>query len=112
LLSGGLKGGVQGEEKTLGAAKNPTAASARPRRKLVEKQNESRVTRQIQHLLCPKKCECKNSLPRLAAKTKVIEEHRIDDGNVELKPKTYIAEHEIVAVFGSRQCSLKVMSTS
>jgi len=56
--------------------------------------------RQAQLLLCPANCGCKNSLPRLAQKSRVVKDYGLRSGNAELIWNTYIAEGEIVAVFG------------
>ena len=50
-------------------------------------------------LLCPANCGCKNSLPRLAEKFRVVEDYGLRSGKAELISKTCIAEGEIVAVF-------------
>jgi len=56
--------------------------------------------RQAQLLLCPANCGCKNSLPRLAGKSRVVKDFGLRSGNAELISNTRIAEGEIVAVFG------------
>ena len=56
--------------------------------------------RQAQLLLCPANCGCKNSLPRLAGKSRVVKDYGLRRGNAELISNTCIAEGEIVAVFG------------
>jgi len=56
--------------------------------------------RQAQLLLCPANCGCKNSLPRLAAKSRVVKDYGLRSGNADLISNTCIAEDEIVAVFG------------
>jgi len=56
--------------------------------------------RQAHLLLCPANYGCKNSLPRLAEKSRVVKEYGLRSGNAELISNTCIAEGEIVAVFG------------
>ena len=56
--------------------------------------------RQAQLLLCPANCGCKNSLPRLAEKSRVVKDYGSKSGNAELISNTRITEGEIVAVFG------------
>jgi len=56
--------------------------------------------RQAQLLLCPAKCGCKNSLPHLAGKSRVIKVYGLRSGNAELISNTCIAKGEIVEVFG------------
>ena len=58
--------------------------------------------RQAHLLLCPANCSCKNSLPRLAEKSRVVtvKDYGLRSGNAELIYKTCIAEDESVAVFG------------
>ena len=56
--------------------------------------------RQAQLLLCPANRGCKNSLPRLAEKSRVIKDYGLRSGNTELISNTCIAKGEIVAVFG------------
>jgi len=51
-------------------------------------------------LLCPANCGCKNSLPRLAEKSRVVKDYGLRSGNAELISNICIAEGEIVAVFG------------
>ena len=51
-------------------------------------------------LLCPIKCGCKNSLLRLAGKSRVVKDYGLRSGNAELISNTYITGGEIVAVFG------------
>jgi len=66
--------------------------------------------RQAHFLLCPVKCGCNNSLPRLAEKSRVVRDYGLRSSNAELISNTYIAEGEIVAVFGEtavRQYGLK-----
>ena len=70
--------------------------------------------RQAQLLLCPANCGCKNSLPRLAEKSRVVKDYGLRSGNAELISNTCIAEGEIVAVFvrGSNpenQCHLHIV---
>jgi len=56
--------------------------------------------RQAQLLLCPANCSCKNPLPHLAEKSRVVKDYGLRSGNAELISNTYITEGEIVAVFG------------
>ena len=56
--------------------------------------------RQAQLLLCPANCGCKNSLPRLAEKSRVVKDYGLRSEKTELISNTCIAEGEIVAVFG------------
>ena len=52
-------------------------------------------------LLCPANCGCKNSLPRLAEKSRVVKDYGLRIGNAErLILNTCITEGEIVATFG------------
>ena len=56
--------------------------------------------RQVHLLLCAANCGCKNSLPRLAEKSRVVKNYGLRSVNAELISNTCIAEGEIVAVFG------------
>jgi len=56
--------------------------------------------RQAQLHLRPANCICKNLLPRLAEKSRVVKDYGLRSGNAELISSTCIAEGEIVAVFG------------
>jgi len=56
--------------------------------------------RQSYLLLCPANCGCKNSLPRLAEKSRVVKDYGLRSGNAELILNTFIAKGEIIAVFG------------
>jgi len=56
--------------------------------------------RQAHLLLCPATCGCKNSLPRLAEKSRVVKDYGLSSKNAELISNMCIAEGEIVAVFG------------
>jgi len=58
--------------------------------------------RQAHLLLCPANCGCKNSLPRLAEKCRVVKDYGLRSGNAELISNTCITEGEgeIVVVFG------------
>ena len=55
--------------------------------------------RQTHLLLCPTKCGCKNSFPRLAEKSRVVKDYGLRSGNAELISNTYIAGGKIIAVF-------------
>jgi len=55
--------------------------------------------RQTHWLLCPAKCGCKNSLPSLVGKSRVIKDYGLRNGNAEPISNTYIAKGEIAAVF-------------
>ena len=50
--------------------------------------------RQAHLLLCPANCGCKNSLPCLAEKSRVVKDHGLRSGNAELISNTCIAEGE------------------
>jgi len=56
--------------------------------------------RQAHLLLCPANCGCKNSLPRLAEKSRVVKDYGLRSGNAELISNTCIAGGQIVEVFG------------
>jgi len=56
--------------------------------------------RQAHWLLCQDKCGCKNSLPNLGEKNRIIKDYGLRNGKVDLISNTYIAEGEIAAVFG------------
>jgi len=56
--------------------------------------------RQAYSLLCPANCRCKNSMPWLAEKSRVVKDYGLRNGNAELISNTCIAVGEIVAVFG------------
>jgi len=74
--------------------------------------------RQAQLLLCPANCGCKNSLPRLAEKSRVVKDYGSKSGNAELISNTRITEGEILKVKSSqsserrRQYGLKTTSAS
>jgi len=55
--------------------------------------------RQAQLFLCPANCGCKNSLTRLAEKSRVVKDYGLRSGNTELISNTCIVEGEFVAVF-------------
>jgi len=56
--------------------------------------------RQAQLLLCPANCGCKNLLPGLVEISRVVKDYGLRSGNAELISIAFIAEGEIVAVFG------------
>ena len=56
--------------------------------------------RQAQLLQCPANCGCKNSLSRLAEKSRVVKDYGLRSENAELISNTCIAGGEIVAIFG------------
>jgi len=56
--------------------------------------------RQALLILCPANCGCKNSVPCLAGKSRVVKDYGLRSGNAELISNTCITEGEIVAVFG------------
>ena len=45
-------------------------------------------------------CGCKNSMPRLAEKSRIVKDYGLRNGNAELISNTCITVGEIVAVFG------------
>jgi len=63
----------------------------------------SRLTcerRQEQWLLCQDKCGCKNSLPNLGSKTRIIQDYGLNSGISDLISNTHIAVGEVAAIFG------------
>ena len=56
--------------------------------------------RQAQWLLCQDKCGCKNSLPNLVEKPRIVKDYCLRNGKVDLISNKYIAAGEIAAVFG------------
>jgi len=56
--------------------------------------------RQEHWLLCQDKCGCKNSLPNLGGKTRILQDYGLRTGTVDLISNTHIAVGEIAAIFG------------
>jgi len=56
--------------------------------------------RQEHWLLCQDNCWCKNSLPNLGGKTRIIQDYGLRTGIVDLISNTHIAVGEIAAIFG------------
>ena len=56
--------------------------------------------RQAHWLICPDKCECKNSLPSLVEKAGIVKDYGLRNGNADLLLNTYMTKGEIAADFG------------
>jgi len=56
--------------------------------------------RQAHWLLCQDRCGCKNSLPSLVEKTRIVKDYGLRNGKANLISNMYIAVGEIAAVFG------------
>jgi len=62
--------------------------------------NPSCEQRQAHWFLCQDKFRCKNSMPNLGGKTRIIQDYGLRIGKVDLISNTHIAIGEIAAVFG------------